>query len=66
MDPDANLREQRELTERMLDPDSQYVDSGDALRLAELVEALHEWLSKGGFMPQEWRGRETIAEMEKA
>lgn len=55
MDPNANLREQLELTERMLDPDSNYVDSGDALRLAELVEALSEWLRRGGALPDRWR-----------
>lgn len=54
MDPHANLREQLEITERMLDPDSQSVDTGDALRLAELVEALDQWLYKGGMLPNRW------------
>jgi len=55
MDPNSNLKEQLEITERMLDPDSEYVDSGDALRLAELVEALNEWIRKGGFLPKKWQ-----------
>lgn len=28
-----------------------------ALRLAEHVEALNEWISRGGFLPDAWRGR---------
>jgi hypothetical protein len=56
MDPNANLREQKEITERMLHPDSEHVDSGDAIRLAELVEALDEWIRKGGFLPSAWSG----------
>ena len=54
MDPNANLREQLEITEKMLDPDSEYVDTGDALRLAELVEELNEWIRKGGMLPNAW------------
>lgn len=55
MDPDANLKEQREIAKAMLDPESEYVDSGDALRLAELQTALDEWLMSGGFLPRDWR-----------
>jgi len=53
MDPDANLKEQREISERILDGTKH--DTGyDAVRLAELVQALDEWLSKGGFPPHAW------------
>lgn len=64
MDPTANLREQIELArhiQELIDchadengrlPDNvtqEIVD--DANRLAELVEALHTWRSRGGFDP---------------
>lgn len=56
MDPNANLKEQLDLTKRILeaDPDSHGVIHDDAARLAELVEALHEWLVGGGFLPADW------------
>lgn len=48
MDPDACLARIREAAEadRMQGPP---YDS-----LAELVQAMDEWLSKGGFLPQAW------------
>lgn len=54
MDPNANLAEQQLLAARILDGDD-YVDSGDAVRLAELVQAMDEWIKKGGFLPTEWQ-----------
>lgn len=51
MDPNAALAEIREITAHILDGKP---DSGQALRLAELSEALDEWLSKGGFLPSAW------------
>jgi hypothetical protein len=61
MDPDANLREQREIARRLLDKfmasdeDATAFDEGDVVRLAELVEALDRWISGGGFLPAAWR-----------
>jgi hypothetical protein len=55
MDPDANLKEQREIIARMLEEGSESIDSGDAVRLAELVQALDEWLSKGSYLPEDWK-----------
>lgn len=52
MDPNANLAEQRRLTARILNNESDA--SQDALRLAELAEALDEWITKGGFLPDAW------------
>jgi hypothetical protein len=57
MDPTANLSEQVGLAATMLDKDSEHIDTGDALRLAELVIALHEWMLAGGFLPVQWRPR---------
>ena len=52
MDPEANLDEQIELAIKMVDlPYAEDIEADAALRLAELVLALHEWRSKGGFDP---------------
>jgi len=52
MDPDATLKMIRELAAevacRAVDP--------DAVELAELVQSLDEWISRGGFLPKEWAG----------
>lgn len=50
MDPNANLKEQRELAKKILEENNRE----DVDRLAELVLALDEWLSKGGFPPTDW------------
>lgn len=58
MDPNANLKEMLELAASIIeayeDEDGNGVDQDDANRLAELVEALDGWLSKGGFLPGRW------------
>lgn len=58
MDPNANLREQLKLAKRlamgMARNDSPEARLDDADRLAELVLALDEWLTKGGFLPAIW------------
>lgn len=60
MDPNANLKEQLELaTEIQGIVDQSYADTvttaDKGIRLAELVLALNEWISKGGFLPAEWQ-----------
>jgi hypothetical protein len=63
MDPDTNLREQREVTRRLLaafdaaDPDTGewHPDLDDVYRLAELTEALDGWLSRDGSLPHDWQ-----------
>ena len=55
MDPDANLEEQRRIVARMLDNEENEDYLTDAQRLAELVQALDEWIVRGGFLPEEWR-----------
>jgi len=42
MDPEANIREQREIQRT----------GGSKARLRELKQALAEWRSMGGFMPK--------------
>jgi hypothetical protein len=52
VDPDANLAEQKRIAARVLRGDP---CDGDLERAADLVEALDEWLVKGGFLPARWR-----------
>lgn len=58
MDPNANLQEQLRIAQRILDAseleDDNILESGDAERLSELVLALDEWITRGGFMPSRW------------
>lgn len=56
MDPNANLREQLEIANRIVDGDDLDVEEWDALRdrLAELVLALNDWITNGGFLPGAW------------
>lgn len=57
MDPDENLKEQRQLAARLLwqQENDQPIDEDDVLRLSELVIALDNWIMAGGFLPKEWR-----------
>lgn len=61
MDPNRNLEEQRELIAEIMALE----DSGDTsklneiasagAKLAELAQALDEWIRNGGFLPKEWQ-----------
>jgi hypothetical protein len=56
MDPDANLNEQLELAQEIVDSeDTGFNHHEQAWRLAELVLALHEWMCRGGFSPEPWQ-----------
>jgi len=52
MDPNANLEELRRLVRRQLYDND--LTPAEVTRLAELVEALDEWIAKGGFLPSAW------------
>jgi len=54
MDPESNLAAQRRIIARMLADGSDHVDTSDAVRLAELAQALDEWIVGGGFLPRDW------------
>lgn len=58
MDPNSDLKKMLKLAAKMLrdheDEDLEGIDRDDANRLAEMVEALDGWLSKGGFLPGKW------------
>lgn len=56
MDPDANLKEQREIIARMQQARNEpRVNAADAERLAELAQALDEWIVRGGSLPAAWQ-----------
>lgn len=58
MDPNVNLREQRELAEQIAcaahndAPAADVADMGE--RLADLVQALDAWLRLAGTLPDAW------------
>lgn len=53
MDPNENLMQQRKIAESIIDNDNGG-SNADEIRLAELVLAMHEWISNGGFLPADW------------
>lgn len=64
MDPDSNLAEQLRIVgmvntihdaEDDLTPAQLKLLAAHAFRLAELVEALDQWISRHGFLPWPWR-----------
>lgn len=63
MDPNANLKEQRRIVKRLQDDT---LNADDRLhyaeRLADLVEALDNWLSNGGFPPTDWGRRSVVGD----
>lgn len=61
MDPNENLKEQRRISRLLLGRTylTQSEIDGYAQELAELVEALDEWMSKGGFPPDAWKKPQT-------
>jgi hypothetical protein len=65
MDPNATLAELRSLVARatsLMDEDTGHpsfceVPNGVVADMIERIEALDEWLGKGGFLPAEWRAK---------
>jgi hypothetical protein len=51
MDPNAALREILELTNREV---KETLTVEETQRLRELVDALHSWIVRGGFLPTLW------------
>ena len=51
MDPNAALKEFREIQERF---NREEADEADLERAMDLFGALDEWLSRGGFLPEAW------------
>lgn len=61
MDPNTALDSLRDLTTKVIRGE---VDAADresvADQIAETFQGLDEWLSKGGFLPEQWVGNRTI------
>ena len=57
MDPDANLEEQLDLAESILEAedDEEDPDPVDAARLAQLVVDLNDWFVQSGGLPRAWK-----------
>lgn len=57
MDPEANLQEQLQLAQSLIDAyeGGEDIDPEDIVRLSDLVLALNEWITKGRFLPTSWR-----------
>lgn len=69
MDPDANLKEQRQIIARMISRENRLPDdptdaqrevynrlqTHDGERLKDLAEALDGWITGGGFLPLKWQ-----------
>ena len=72
MDPKANIQEQIELAKSIIKITDQCPEDGefleeqkddicnDAIRLAELVLALDEWIQKGGFVSARMLRKERV------
>ena len=54
MDPNETLRLIRLTIKQMKVDDNAVIFAAHGGELAEYVEALDEWLSKGGFFPSDW------------
>lgn len=54
MDPEEALRQIRELA----NPDNCFDARDCYLELAELVRGLDEWITRGGFLPADWKPKE--------
>lgn len=52
MDPNSNRLEQLQIARQIVDDAENHTHG--AVRLAELVIALDEWMREGGFIPQAW------------
>ena len=58
MDPDECLKMCRRLAERLIeDADLGIRLTKEGEELAESFKNLDEWISRGGFLPDEWRNK---------
>ncbi len=55
MDPNATLARLREISQWWNEGDA---DASDLETAVELFETLDEWLSKGGYVPNDWKSEE--------
>ena len=52
MDPQATLDTIRELCKEILETEEDQTD--EACELADLVEELDKWITRGGMLPEDW------------
>jgi hypothetical protein len=58
VDPDEALKNAREAVQKLIKYDYELTGSPDTTKLVESFQALDEWMSRGGFLPQDWaKGR---------
>jgi len=61
MDPNITLQDIRNICQRIhsdyVNEDSNGVDQDDAYSLVECITNLDAWLSKGGFVPNDWKAK---------
>jgi len=57
MDPNATLAELRKYAAAGIPADTRRVQLQALDRMCELVQALDEWLTKGGFLPTDWSAK---------
>lgn len=65
MDPDAALTECLDLANDVLNDEAEFYPDNlgqDAIALAERFIAIHEFITKGGFLPAAWRVGRSAAE----
>lgn len=55
MDPDETLLHVRQTIEKMRMSENPAIRMGYANEIADDIEALDAWLSRGGFLPGAWR-----------
>jgi hypothetical protein len=72
MDPNVCLASMIATAKRLVAGDEWLGARDDVYEMAEQLLALHEWLKKGGFLPESWRpkppapGVDTLMAMAKA
>lgn len=69
MDPNENLKEQRKIVAEInaaRDADADAFDFDKVMRLADLVQAMDEWMTKGGFLPEAWVSTERNAARDRS
>lgn len=54
MDPDATLREIREIQDKLPRIEDEHEELRLLQRLEQLTLALDSWITGGGFLPREW------------
>ena len=61
MDPNATLRDLLEYRDEIFEEWDNATEDGECeatdreICIAELIDALDGWISRGGFLPQKWR-----------